>query len=172
MNSKKFQKREIFKGKYLSLNIEKGKINGKEISFEIVGVPDSVAVLAFTSKDKIILIRQYRHSVGKTLWEIPAGHIDNNETPEHAAKRELEEETGLEAKKIRKIGKVFVSPGYSTECMHFFVAEVLRKGKQNLEEGELIKEVKIFKSRDTFKMVKDKKIIDAKTILGLLWLKD
>lgn len=171
MHSKKLQRREIFKGNYLSLNIAQEKIKGRKISFETVIVPDSVAVLAFTSKDKIILIRQYRHSVGKTLWEIPAGHIDNNETPEHAAKRELEEETGFKARRLKRIGKAFLSPGYSTEYMYFFKADNLIRKKQKLERGEFIKEIREFKMTKVFRMIRKRKIINGPTILGLLWLR-
>lgn len=167
----KFKKKEIFKGDYLSLNIDRGRIKGREISFETVAVPDSVAVLAFPSKNKIILIRQYRHSIKKELWEIPAGHIEKNEKSERTAKREVKEETGFEVKELQKIGLFFVSPGYSTERMHFFKAEVFKREEQELENGESIKEVKIFNLKEALKMIKDKKINDAKTILGLLWLK-
>jgi ADP-ribose pyrophosphatase len=120
-------------------------------------------------KDKVILIRQFRFAINKEIWEIPAGMLRKGEKPEVGAKRELKEETGYEARKIKKIGEFYFTPGHSNEYMYLFLTRELKKGEQSLEKGEKIKEVKIFSKKEVLKMIKSRKIVDAKTILALFF---
>lgn len=160
----------IYKGKEISLKIICAKFNEKEIEKEVVFYPKTVAILPLIEKDKIVLVRQYRFPVKKEIWEIPAGKLKKGEKPEIGAKRELKEETGFEPKKLRKISQFYLSPGYSNEFMFLFQAEGLKKGKQVVDENEIINKVKIFSLTEILKMIKNKKIIDAKTIIAvLLW---
>ncbi len=156
-------KKIIFQGKLLKVGI----IKEKGIEREIVFYPKSVAILPLIDKDKVILIKQYRTATKRKLWEIPAGKIENNETPEMAAKRELKEETGYFPKRLKKLAEYFVSPGYSSEYQYLFKASHLEKGEQNLKEDEKITKVKSFSKKEVLEMIKKKEIIDAKTILAL-----
>ena len=161
-------KRLIYKGREISLELIEGKINKKEIKKAIIIFPKTVAILPLTSKDKIVLVKQYRFPPKKELWEIPAGKLEKGEKPEIGVKRELKEETGFEAGKLEKIREFYLSPGYSTEYMYLFKATSLKKGKQLFDKGEMIKDVKIFKLKEVLEMIKKKKIIDAKTILAVI----
>jgi len=145
---------------------EIGKTKNKK---DVVKFPRTVGILPLIGKDKIVLIRQFRFPINKEIWEIPAGKLDRGEKPEIGAKRELKEETGYEAKELKKIGEFYLSPGYSTEYMYLFLARGLKKGEQSLDRGEKIKEVKIFSRKEVLKMIKSRKIVDAKTILALFF---
>jgi ADP-ribose pyrophosphatase len=157
----------IYKGREISLKLIEGKIEKKEIKKEIVVFPKTVAILPFLKKDKIVLVRQYRFPAKKELWEIPAGKLERGERPEMGAKRELKEETGFLARKLEKISEFYLTPGYSTEYMYLFRAAILKEKKQILNEGELIKNVRVFSKKEILEMIKNKKIIDAKTILAI-----
>lgn len=89
---------------------------------EVVEHPGSVIVLPVTVDDDVLLIRQYRYAVDERVIELPAGLIDPGEEPETAARRELEEETGYEAGDVALLGSAYVSPGYTRELSHFYVA--------------------------------------------------
>ena len=162
--------KEIYKGSEVGLKLIKAKFGKKEIKKEVVLHKNSVGILPLIGKEKIVLVKQYRFPAKRELWEIPAGMLEKNEKPIKAAKRELKEETGFEAKKLLKIAEFYKSPGYNTEYMHLFKANQLKKGKQYLDEDELINRVKVFSLKEVLKMMKRKEIVDAKTIIGiLLW---
>jgi ADP-ribose pyrophosphatase len=175
MKSKVIKK---YKGPTATFKEVEVKIRGKKIKGNVVEFPRTVAVLPLIEKDKIILVRQYRFPPKKDLWEIPAGRLEKREDPREGAKRELVEETGFSAGKLEKIGEFFITPGYSTEYMYFFKAKKLRKGKQcldeeeliKLDEEELIKEVKEFKLKEALKMIKSGKIQDIKTAFAIFYL--
>ncbi len=164
--------KEVYEGDFLSLKIIEGKIKGQKIKREIVVFSNTVSILPLIEKDKIILIKQYRAPVEKELWEIPAGKLDNGEAPEEGAKRELEEETGFKAGKLEQIVEFYKSPGYCTEYMYAFRATLLEKTKQRLDDGEIIDQVKVFSLSESLKMIENKEIIDAHTIIALMYEKD
>jgi ADP-ribose pyrophosphatase len=157
------------KGKIFVFEVFEEKIGKAKIKRDVVKSPKAVGILPLIDKDKVILIRQFRFAINKEIWEIPAGKLDRGEKPEIGAKRELKEETGYEARELKKIGEFYLSPGYSTEYMYLFLARRLKKGEQNLDKGEKIKEVKIFSKKEVLKMIKSRKIVDAKTILALFF---
>jgi ADP-ribose pyrophosphatase len=115
------------------------------------------------------MIRNHREAVGKTLLELPAGTIDPGETPLATARRELKEETGYTAGRIRKVAEFYPSPGILNECMHLYVAENLKPGEQDLDDGEELEPV-ILDWEEAVGMALSGKIKDAKTLVGvLLW---
>ena len=153
----------LYQGKEISVKL----IEKKKAKIIVVDFPKTVGVLPIDENGKIILVKQYRFPAKKELWEIPAGKLKKGERPEIGAKRELKEETGFEAKKLEKITEYFVSPGYTSEYQYLFVAKNLKKGKQLLDEDEIIKKVKAFSLKEILKMIKERKIIDVKTILAV-----
>jgi ADP-ribose pyrophosphatase len=157
------------KGPTATFKIMKVEIEGEEYEKNFIQFRNTVGILPLIGKDKIVLIRQFRFPINKEIWEIPAGKLEKGEKPEIGAKRELKEETGYEAKNLKKIGEFYLAPGYSTEYMYLFLAQGLKKGEQNLDKGEKIKEVKIFSKKEVLKMIKTRKIVDAKTILALFF---
>jgi ADP-ribose pyrophosphatase len=157
------------KGNIVLFEVFEEKIGNEKIRRDLVKFPQTVGILPVIGKDKIVLIKQFRFPINKEIWEIPAGKLDRGEKPEIGAKRELREETGYEAKILKQIGEFYLSPGYSTEYMYLFLAKGLKKGEQELDIGEKIKEVKIFSKKEVLKMIKSRKIVDAKTILALFF---
>ena len=101
------------------------------------------------------------------MWEIPAGSLENGENPETGARRELEEEVGVTAGKLELLSEFYVSPGFVSEKMFVFLATDLTETAQNLEDDELI-EIKKYTFNQAFDMIRQNKIEDAKTIVGLM----
>jgi ADP-ribose pyrophosphatase len=147
---------------------------GIEVRRDIIRHPGSVVVLAVNEvgpEPQILLEVQYRYTVGKKIWELPAGRIDPGETELAGAKRELLEETGFTAKSWRRILKFHASPGFLAETMAVFLARGLKPGIAQPEADEVI-DVRFVTLSKALKMVKTGQIGDAKTICGVLWLKE
>lgn len=161
-------KKRVYKGKTISLDVIEGRVRGRRIRHEVVVFPNCVAILPVIKKGKVILLKQYRFPVEKELWEVPAGKLEKNERPKTGAKRELEEETGFVAGRLERVGEFYVAPGYSTEYMYLFRATSLKKGKQLLDDDEVINRIKVFDLKEVLEMIRNKSIIDAKTILAIM----
>jgi ADP-ribose pyrophosphatase len=135
---------------------------------EHVQHPGAVLILPVLADGRVVLIWQYRSVIGKYIWELPAGTLEKNEDPVKCVKRELIEETGYQASKVKKIISIVPVPGYSTEVIHIYQAEGLKKVEKKSMEDEVIEE-KIFTRAQVVKMLKNKEIIDAKTLCALLY---
>ncbi len=125
-------------------------------------------IVSFVDKTHLILLRQFRYAAKGELWEIPAGTIERGETTLQCAKRELEEETGFRAKKWRFLSRFFPAPGISNELMTLYRAEQLSLGRKNLDHDEWI-EHEIVSLPDARRMIRQGRIRDAKSIIGILW---
>ena len=134
----------------------------------IVTHPGSVVVLPVFPEGRVLLIRQYRHSAKDYLWEAVAGRKDPGETFEAGAHRELKEETGYTAKKLRQMMDVFPTPGFVAENMVIFAAEGLKEGKATPEADEKITS-RILKLKKAEKWIRTGKIRDAKTVCAVLY---
>lgn len=167
-SEKLIQSRRIFSGRVLNLRLDKVQLpSGASFEREIVEHHGAVAIVPLIAPGKILMIEQYRRAADQKLLEIPAGTMENNETPEECALRELSEETGLKADQMQKLCTCFLAPGYSTELMHIFLAQRLSKSQKSLEEDEFI-EMKELALDKAIAMIRNGGIIDAKTICGLL----
>jgi ADP-ribose pyrophosphatase len=163
--------RDIYKGKLFNLRQALISYKGKSFQRETVVHPGAIALLTLPAKDKIILVRQFRYSARRELWEIPAGTIDKGETPLQCAKRELAEETGYKAKYFRKLLDFFPCPGYSSEVIHLYEARGLSETYAEPDADENLS-VKVFSRDEIHKLLKRGQIKDGKSIIGLmLWLK-
>jgi ADP-ribose pyrophosphatase len=136
-----------------------------------VDVPasDDLAKVRRKGGPRILLERQYRHAAQSMMWELPAGRIDDGETPLTAAKRELLEETGYRARQWKRILHFYVSPGFLDETMTIYLAGGLKAGKAQPEADERIAN-RFFALSEAKAMVLRGRIRDAKTITGILWL--
>lgn len=143
--------------------------NKNNIKSYIIKKGNVVGILPILNGNKIVLEKQYRVPSNRYLYEIPAGHIEENETPIEAAKRELKEETGYTAKTFKKMYNFYSSPGLLTENIQLFVATGLKHGKRSLDKDEDIT-IKIMSFDKVVKMLKDGKINDAKTIIAILYI--
>ncbi|MGK2963861.1 MAG: NUDIX hydrolase, partial [Gemmatimonadaceae bacterium] len=146
--------------------------NGIVGELEMVRHPGASAVVPFLDDPsgddpRILLIRQYRHASGGYLFEIPAGRLDESESPENCATRELKEETGYSAANIEHLASVFTTPGFTDERIHLFMATGLAPGDQALESDEIL-DLHPTPLSDALKKVSTGKIVDAKSMLGIL----
>lgn len=163
----KISSEKVYKGRILDLTVDKVRLpNGKESTREVILHNGGVTILAQPDPQKIVLIKQFRYSIGKIFWEVPAGRLNLNEDPLLAAKRELKEETGYIANAWSPLGIVYPLPGYSTEVLYLFKATDLIDDEQELDPDENI-EVKVVDLQQSWQMVKDGEIRDAKTIAAI-----
>jgi ADP-ribose pyrophosphatase len=143
--------------------------NGNNFDRDVAVHPGAVAMVAINDLDQVGLVRQYRASVNKVLWEIPAGTIDASDAdPLFTAQRELLEELGVTASEWSKIAEVYVSPGWTTQLMHIFVARGLSfEGRSPDGPEESAAEV-VWLSRDEVRGLLDAgDVNDATLTIGL-----
>ena len=142
--------------------------DGKEIVRDVIEHRGAAVILPLLDDGRVVLIRNMRRTVGKVLWELPAGTLDPGETPEACAAREVEEETGYRAGTIKPLTAFYASPGILDERMYGFIATDLTRSDQNLDADEEIEVFPIpqWQVRD---MLKDGHIEDGKTIALLLY---
>ncbi|MDE1813667.1 MAG: NUDIX hydrolase [Thaumarchaeota archaeon] len=159
-------RKNVFKGRILSLSLYTLSINKRKVTREVIEHPGAAAILAIED-GKILLVKQHRFPHGYVL-EIPAGTLEKGEKPLKCAHRELREETGYTAKKMTPLIKYYPSIGYNTEIIHCYVASGIKKvGGLQLDHDEIMSVVKIdFKK--VLKMITSGKITDSKTICAVL----
>lgn len=147
----------IWEGKRFSVLVEDG--------YEIADTPDAVAIVALDAEGRIVLVRQRRVATGTKLLELPAGLIDEGETPIETARRELREETGLRGGRWRELAAFWTSPGFMNERVTVFAAAGLEEGEPEPDEGEELEVV-----RWSLAEVKARigELEDATTLVGLL----
>ena len=163
------KRKQIYKGKIVDLVLETVQINANQpaATFEIVRHPGGAVVAAVNNDHQVCLLRQYRHAVGKWLWELPAGKIDNRESPDQTIVRELEEEAGVVAKSWQKLGEIVTSPGILDEVLYLYLAENLSDTDFDHELHEYI-EIHWITLNKAVDMARSGEIIDAKSIINLL----
>ena len=142
--------------------------NGREVTVDVVRHPRSVVLIPVPEPGHVILIRQYRYAVKTFLWELPAGSVDEGESPEQAARRECHEEINLVPETVVRLAAMYPTPGYCDEEMVFFRLSNLEEPTEAaaMDEDEDI-EAKTFELREARDMVRRGEIIDMKTVAGL-----
>jgi len=168
------QIRKAFEGRVFSVVVESiTTAKGGEIDMEVVRHPGSVVLIPMPNDREVILVRQYRHAIGRSAWELPAGTLKPNEEPKKAAARECHEEIGLVPSHLEPVGAFFPTPGYCDEEMNFYKATGLREPradeKAEQDEDEDI-EKKSFTLDQIGSMIRLGEIIDLKTVAGLALL--
>jgi ADP-ribose pyrophosphatase len=168
--------RSVFRGSVLDVRVDRVRYpDGSEGRLEIVRHRGAAAVVPLAPRGgamrpdavTVFLIRQYRYATGGWLWELPAGKLDGGEDPGACAARELEEETGLRAERLERLGSIWTTPGFSDERIHLFLATGLRPGRRELEAHEFI-ECHEIPMAEALARVEAGEIRDAKTVAGLL----
>lgn len=169
--------RSVFRGRLLDVRVETAEYpDGSTGELEIVRHPGAAAVLPVVSPEErcdggtstgVILLRQYRHAVGGVIWEVPAGKLDGDESPEECARRELLEEAGIGAARLERLTTLVTTPGFTDERVHLFLATGLTFGASNREGQEFI-EVRTVDLEVALAMVESGEIGDAKTVACLL----
>jgi ADP-ribose pyrophosphatase len=165
---KKLSTQQIYNGRAVKIRVDTvEKASGTKTTREVVEHSDSIAAVALDEQGNVLLVRQFRHAVGKFLLEIPAGGIDAGEEPIDSVRRELQEEIGYFPQKIDKLGGFFATPGYGTEYLHCFVATDLVPARLVAEDTDEIELVSV--SPDEIpRLITSGEICDAKSIAALL----
>lgn len=145
--------------------------NGASTDLDIIRHPGAAAIVAMFPDNRLLMLEQYRHAVGRYIWEIPAGTLDAEESGISCAKRELTEETGYRAGSWTELGSITPLPGYSDERIHLFLARDLSPAAQNLDFDEVLA-VHEIPFGEALKMMHDGSIQDAKTICALCLARD
>jgi 8-oxo-dGTP pyrophosphatase MutT (NUDIX family) len=161
------ESKQIYRGRVVGLRLDRVQLDdGREVRQEVVEHAPSVGVIPMWDAETVILIRQYRHSTGEVLLEIPAGSFDPGEEAEACAQRELAEEIGYQAGEILAIGGFYLAPGWATEYMHIFLARDLQPAEAERDEDE-----EIFLERMSLaeleQHVSAGRVRDAKTLAAL-----
>ncbi len=158
---------KIFSGRIINLRVDTVLLpDGKQSQREIVEHQGAVAIVAIDQEENIILVKQFRQAVKKTLVEIPAGGIDPGESSIIAAQRELEEETGLIGGTWEEIFTYYSAPGFCDEKLVIFLAKELVPGKAKLDNDEFL-EVITMPLTIAFEKVRNGEICDGKSIIGI-----
>ena len=159
----------LYEGKVFSVRQDRiCEPGGIEVTRDIVVHRGSVVLLPVFPDGSILLVHQYRHAVGASLWELVAGRVEPGESRPAAARRELIEETGYTAGRVKQILEIFPSPGFVTERMWVFAATGLRHGRAQPEEDERITARK-FSLRALEKMIRGGTLHDGKSVAGILF---
>ncbi|SIN79051.1 8-oxo-dGTPase [Singulisphaera sp. GP187] len=163
------ERRVIYHGRKIDLALQQVQLaDGSKAEREVVVHRGAVALVPMVDAEHVCLVKNDRYAVETTLLEVPAGTIDPGESPDQTAPRELSEETGYRAGKITRIAEWFVSPGVMTERMYLYLCEDLEPGPTQHQPDERLEPV-IVAWAEALKMVRDGRIVDAKTMLAILF---
>lgn len=163
---------EVFKGKIIDVYHDTISLpDGRTALREIIKRGSAAAIVPVDSDGNIILVKQYRHPVGDCVLEIPAGMIEDGEDPLVCAKRELEEETSFKTNDLKFLTKMYSAIGFCDEQIYIYLTDNLSQGSFNLDEDEFI-EVEKYSLEDAVAMIFNGKIVDSKTMVGILAYKD
>jgi ADP-ribose diphosphatase len=142
--------------------------NGKSTIYGVVQCPECVGVLPFLDDDHVLMVRQYRYVFGEDYrWEMPTGGMKAGEALLEAARRELQEEVGYDAKDLQHINTYFTSKSVMHEIAHLFIGRDLTKVQAIPDETEFL-EVADFAFQQVLQMVLDSEIRDSMTVIAVL----
>jgi ADP-ribose pyrophosphatase len=163
------QTRTLYTGRIITVEIERVQLpHGPEVDIELVRHPGSVVLLPMASPNELILVRQYRHAVGRFLWELPAGSLATGEDPAAGARRECHEEIGLVPGRMEQVAALYPTPGFCTELMYFFrCTELTRPSTVAEQDEDEDLEPRAFTLAAIREMVRTGEVADMKTALGV-----
>ncbi|MFN2147695.1 MAG: NUDIX hydrolase [Anaerolineales bacterium] len=157
----------VFTGKVFNVRVDTVRSpDGREFQMDVVEHGGAVALIPLEDDRSIWFVRQYRHPIGRMLFELPAGTLDDGETAEQAAARECQEEIGQAPAELIHLGATYLAPGYSSEYLHYFLARQLSPSSLPPDEDEDLHLERRSWDR-AWQMVLDGEVHDAKTIVGL-----
>ena len=166
-NEKTISSETKYKGKILNLRIDTVESVNGESTREIVEHSGGAVVLPLLPNKNVVMIRQFRKPIERDVLEIPAGKIEQGESPEETAFRDLQEETGYMANNMTLLTKMYPSVGYSEELLYIYLATDLEPGETDFDENEDI-DTYSYHIDDLYEMVMEGKIQDAKTQVAIL----
>jgi ADP-ribose pyrophosphatase len=161
----------VYRGKFLDVRRDTVRLpDGHETAREYIVHPGAVAVIPLLDDGRLLLERQFRYPMGRVMLEFPAGKIDAGEDPLVCAVRELAEETGYRAAEWARAGILHNAIAYSTEGIEIWFARGLQAGQAQLDHGEFL-ELTTATEAELDALAQRGELTDAKTLIGLLWLK-
>lgn len=166
--TKMISREPVFTGRVLDVAVEKHQMpDGRQSSFEIIRHPGGAAILPVLPDGRVLLISQFRPTIGEMIYEIPAGRLEPGESAKDCACRELIEEAGYAAAQVLPLGGCWSTVGFCDEYIHLFLGRDLSMAEQNLESDEII-ELCPMTLAEAMGKVKNGDIPDSKTQLSLL----
>lgn len=169
-NFKLLKSNILFRGKVFDLKVDEIEYDATSNRGrrEVVVHPGGAVVVALTSENEIVMVKQFRYPFEEWVLELPAGKLDDAEDPKKCALRELAEETGFKAEKISKLGQIYTTPGFCDEVLHIYLAENLTSGETAREEGEEGMQVFEYTIDEIKEKIREGKIVDGKSISGIM----
>jgi ADP-ribose pyrophosphatase len=168
MRFKLLRSRRLALGRQFAVHLETWRgPQGRTFKRQTLVHPGAVAILARDARGRFLMLRQFRAAVRGTLLEIPAGTLEPGERPPACARRELIEETGFAARRWRKLGAVYLAPGYSTELIHLYAAWDLHPAQGQPDADEHIRVVAMTQAQVN-SAVHSGRVRDAKTLCALM----
>lgn len=162
----------VYAGAYLSTEQQTVVLpDGRQAIRDIVRPPNAVAIVPIDDDGRIHLVRQYRPAIQQAIYEIPAGIIDHGERPVETARRECEEEIGLRPRRLLKLCAFYSAVGFSTGSIQLFLAQGLIAGRNRRHDPTEFLQVHTIPFEQAHRWVLSHKIVDAKSIIGILWAK-
>lgn len=168
-HARSLSRSKVFQGRVFHIERDRVRLpNGRTTTLDIVRHRGSVVLVPQPDATHVILIRQYRHAIGRWIWELPAGSLEAGEAPARAARRECAEEIGLEPRRIERLGAYYPTPGFCDEKMTFYRCTDLRtpRGPVERDPDEEIRP-RAFTFAAAARLVRRGDVIDMKTIVGL-----
>ena len=170
MYERTISSKTVHKGRLLTVDVLEVELeNGVRAVREVIRHGGAVGVLARSPDSLFVLVRQFRKALETELIEIVAGGIEQGELPEACAVRETREETGYETARLVKLGVIALAPGYSSEMLHLFFAELATAGSCCPDHDEFLQSIRLTET-EIDGMILSNEIKDAKTIAAWsLW---
>jgi ADP-ribose pyrophosphatase len=165
----------LYSGRVVNLDLDRVRFPDDSIGeLEMLRHPGAAAVVPFldpcgSADPRVVLIRQFRHAADGYIWEVPAGRLDPGERPETCAERELEEETGMRARRLERLTTIHTTPGFTDERIHLFLADGLEPGAEHREADEFM-ELHTLRWSEVMGRVERGEISDGKTLVSLLFV--
>ncbi len=166
---RRLRQRVVYDGRVIRVELDDIRLsNGRTTTMEIVRHRGSVVLIPQPSARSVVLIRQYRHVIGRWIWELPAGSIEAGERPAHCARRECAEEIGLTPGRVERLAAYYPTPGFCDEHMAFYRCTQLRPPRRPVEgdEDEQI-EPRTYSLAEARSLITRGRIVDMKTVVGL-----
>ena len=167
-------RRTVYQGRIFDLDVDRVMLpSGHTVDMEVVRHPGSVVLMPMPSPHEIILIRQYRYTIDRWIWELPAGSLGRGEDPDAGAARECEEEIGLVPERVERVRSFYPTPGFCSEEMIFYRCTELRQPDANSsahkDEDEDL-EPRTFTLAAARDLLARGEIVDLKTAVALTLL--
>jgi ADP-ribose pyrophosphatase len=165
----------LYSGRIVNLDLDSVRFPDDSVGqLEMLRHPGAAAVVPFLdppdgADPRVLLIRQFRHAADGYIWEVPAGRLDPGEAPESCAERELEEETGMRARRLQRLTTIYTTPGFTDERIHLFLAEGLEPGAEHREADEFM-EPHTLRWSEVLAMIERGEVADGKTLVSLLFV--